>query len=168
MAGGSGTRFVDKLKYVNALHGVTPSSSSPKWVSMKGYNHITAIVTFKNTSTGVTGSAIGLAQATAVAGTSTKVLPFSTMFACIDDSSSVALTQTAVVSNTFTTDATGSKTGFYIIEFDAVESDINNGFDCIQVTTGNAVNATIEVNYILGNTPRYSGSYDAFMNPLAD
>ena len=54
----TGTRLVDRYKAVVGLHAVVPSSASPKWVSTKGYNHITAIITFKNTTT-VTGSAIG-------------------------------------------------------------------------------------------------------------
>jgi hypothetical protein len=85
----SGKRFVDSEKLVMALHGIVPSSSSPKWVSLKDYAHVTAMVSFKNATT-VTGSAIGLAQATAVAGTGTKALAFTTMWANIDDAASVA------------------------------------------------------------------------------
>ena len=163
----SGTRFVDKQKFVRALHAVTPSSASPKWVSLKGYNHIQIIVAFKNATT-VTGSAIGLQQATAVAGTSAKTLAFTTNWSVIDDSSSVALTQNTVSSNTFTTDATNSKSGFYIIEVDADDLDMANGFDCIQATVGNGTATTITVDYILGNVPRYSGGYNSFMDPLSD
>lgn len=162
----AGTRQVDKIKVVPALHAATPSSSSPKWVSLKGYNHLTAIVSFKNATT-VTGSAIGLAQATAVAGTGTKTLGFSTVWANTDDASSVALTETAVVSNTFTTNATNSKTGFYIIEVDADDLDVANGFDCLQVTTGNGTATTIEVTYILSGA-RFSGGPADFADPLAD
>jgi hypothetical protein len=163
---GSGTRFVDKYKFVIALHSVVPSSSTPKWVSLKGYNHVTAIVGFKNATT-VTGSAITLQQATAVAGTSAKALAFDTVWQNVDDASSVALTQMAVTSNAFTTDATNSKSGFYIIEMDADKLDINNGFDCFQVATANATAATLDVYYILG-VPGYGGGYNSFMNPLAD
>jgi hypothetical protein len=161
-----GTRMVDQVKVVVALHAILPSSSSPKWVSLKGYNHLTAIVSFNNATT-VTGSAIGLAQATAVAGTATKVLGFTTMWAQLDDASSAVLTQTAVVANTFTTSAVNSKTGYYIIEVDADTLDIANSFDCMQVTVGNGVANLIEVTYILSG-PRYSGGFNSFMNPLAD
>jgi hypothetical protein len=162
----SGKRFVDAEKLVVALHGIVPSSSSPKWVSLKDFAHVTAIISFKNATT-VTGSAIGLAQATAVAGTGTKVLAFTEMWANIDDAASVAITRTAVVSNTFTTDATNSKTGFYIIEVDTDSLDRDNGFDCFQVTTGNATAATIEVSYILRGA-RYEGKASEFSNPLID
>jgi len=161
-----GTRQVDKIKLVVGLHAVVPSTSSPKWVSLKGYNHLTVIVSFSNATT-VTGSAISLAQATAVAGTATKSLAFTTMFANLDDASSVALTQTAVTSNTFTTLTTNSKTGFYVIEVDADTLDLANGFHCIQAVTGNATAATLEVTYILSGA-RFAGGYNSAMNPLAD
>jgi hypothetical protein len=161
-----GTRLVDRLKFLRALHSVTPSSSSPKWVSLKGFNHITIVVGFKNATT-VTGSAIALAQATAVAGTGTKTLAFTKAWSVVDDASAVALTEMTVASNTFTTDATDSKTGFYIIEVDADDLDINNGFDCIRATAGNATAATITIDYILSGS-RYGGEPGSFANPLAD
>jgi hypothetical protein len=71
------------------------------------------------------------------------------------------------VSNTFTTDATNSKSGFYIIEVDTDSLDRDNGFDCFQVTTGNAVAATIEVSYIL-RAVAYEGKASEFSNPLVD
>lgn len=163
----SGTRLVDKSKVVVALHATTPSSSSPKWISFKGYNHVTAIVSFKNATT-VTGSAITLQQATDVSGTSAKALAFDTNWGTADDSSSVALTKNTVSSNTFTCDNTNSKTGFYIIEVDANTLDMANGFDCFQVACANATAQTLEITYILGNTPRYAGEYSEFANPLAN
>ncbi len=161
-----GTRQVDKVKIVVGLHAVVPSTSVPKWVSLKGYNHITIIVSFNNATT-VTGSAISLAQATAVAGTSTKALAFSKMWANVDDATSVVLTQTAVTSNTFTTGAVNSKKGFYIIEVDADTLDLANGFDCLQAVTGDATAATLEVTYILSGA-RFAGGYNSFMDPIAN
>jgi hypothetical protein len=162
----SGKRFVDSEKLVVALHGIVPSSSVPKWVSLKDFAHVSVIVSFKNATT-VTGSAIGLQQATAVAGTGAKVLAFTEMSAVIDDSASVLLVKTAVVNNTFTTDATNSKSGFYIIEVDADSLDRDNGFDCFQATTGNGTAASIEVSYILRGA-RYEGKASEFSNPLVD
>jgi len=163
----SGTRLVDKYKVVPALHAVTPSSSVPLWVSLKGYNHLTIIVSFVNATT-VTGSAISLAQATAVAGTGTKALAFTTMWACADDSAADTLVQTAVSSNTFTTSAVNSKSGYYMIEVDADTLDLANGFNSVQAVTGNATATTLEVTYVLGSPARYSGGYNSFRNPRAD
>jgi hypothetical protein len=162
----SGKKFVDSEKLVIALHGIVPSSSVPKWVSLKDYAHVTVIVSFKNATT-VTGSAIALQQATAVAGTGAKALAFTEMWAVVDDSATVVPVKTAVVSNTFTTDATNSKTGFYLIEVDTDTLDRDNGFDCFQATTGNGTAATIEVSYIL-RAARYEGKASEFSNPLVD
>lgn len=163
---GSGKSFFNQSKPVVALHGAVPASATPKWVSLKDYAHVTAFITFKNATT-VTGSAIGLAQATAVAGTGTKALAFTEMLANIDDAASAVQTKTAVVANTFTTDATNSKNGYYQIEVDTDSLDRDNSFDCFQVTVGNATAATIEVTYWL-SCPRYGGKGSELSNPLVD
>jgi hypothetical protein len=165
---GVGTRLVDSSKVVVGLHATVPSSASPRWVSMKGYNHLTAIITFQNATT-VTGSVIGFAQAQDVSGTGSTVLQFTNYWACVDDSSSVALTRlNPAGAMSFTTDATNSKSGFYIVEIDVSTLDNNNGFGCIQVTVGNAIATTIEVIYILGENGRYEGDYLSLMDPLAN
>jgi hypothetical protein len=163
----TGTRLVDKWKPVVALHAVVPSSANPKWVSLKGYNHASVIVTFSNTTT-VTGSAIALQQATAVAGTGAKALQFTDYFACIDDSVSVAMTELFAVGGTFTTDPTNSKSGFYVIELDSFMLDDNHGFTCIQATVGNGVATTVEVIYLLGASGRYEAAPESMMDPLAN
>ena len=164
---GSGTRLADKLSFYPAVKGAVPSSATPPYVSLKGYDHIGFLIIFNNATT-VTGSAITLNQATAVAGTSAKALPFTTMFACIDTSASTLFTQMAVTANTFTTDATNSKNGMYLIDVDAITLDLANGFDCVGIGLGNATAATISVIYLLGLSPRFSGGYDSMMNPLVD
>lgn len=163
----SGTRTVDKLKIVPALTSTVPAGSTPTLVSMRGYNHLTAVIVCKNT-TGVTGSAITLAQSKTVAGANSKALGFDTMWASTDIANSVALTETAVSSNTFTTTNTANAVAMYVIEVDAIKMDVANGFDCINVATANATNSTISVTYLMGNVPRYAGGINSFVNPLAD
>ena len=147
-------RLVEMMKFVNGLTMTTPSSTTPTYVSLKDYRHITIVIKVKNATT-VTGSAITLKQATAVAGTSEKALAFTKMWANTDLAADAnALTETAVTSNTFTTGSTNSKNLKYIIEVDAAELDTNNSFDCIRVGTGDATAATLDVEYILSQ-PRY-------------
>ena len=152
---GTGTRTVDKLKIVPALTATTPAASTPTLVSMKGYGHLTAIISVKNAA-GVTGSAITLAQSKTVAGANSKALGLDYMFASTDIANSVALTNTAVTSNTFTTQTVNSKDSLYIIEVDADSLDVANGFDCIAVSTGasNAANLTSAMLFL---EPRYPG-----------
>lgn len=163
----SGTRTVDKYAIVPAIVNKTATSLSPKLVSLKGYNHVTAIVTAVNT-TGVTGSAITLAQSKAVNGANSKALGFDYMFASTDIANSVALTNTAVTSNTFTTANTANGILMYVIEVDAAKLDIANGFNTFNVAAANGTNTTLSITYLLGNVPRFSGGYNSLMDPLAD
>ena len=149
-------RLVDSAKVVTGLAPILPSSSTPDYVSLKDFGHVTAIVIADNATT-VTGSAITLHQATAVAGTAEKALAFSWVYANIDTGAADALTATAVVSDTFTTDATNAKNLLYVIEVDASQLDVSGGFDCFRVGTANATATIVSVIYILSN-PRYAGA----------
>lgn len=162
----SGTRLVDKVKLVTALKPAIPSSASPAYVSLKDYNHLTIVVNVSNATT-VTGSAITLNQATAVAGTSAKALGFTKMWSDIDCAAADALAQVAVVSNTFTTDATNSKVLKYVIEVDAADLDVTNGFNCVQVGVANATAATVSVEYILSGA-RFGGNVALMPSAILD
>lgn len=138
----------EQAKIVQGLAPITPSTSTPDYVCMKNYSKFTAIISVNNGAT-VTGSAITLKQAQAVANTGEKALAFTKMYANVDVANTDALTETAVVSNTFTTATTNSLQTMYVIEVDGSELDTANGFDCIRVGTGNGVNAVTSVVYIL-------------------
>lgn len=139
--------LVEQAKVIAGLAHVTPSSSTPDYVSMKNAEKLTVIVYVKNATT-VTGSAITLKQATAVAGTGEKALAFDKMFANIDTAASDALVETAVTSNTFTTGTVDSKNMLYVMEIRSADLDTANGFDCVRAGTGNATNAGLSVMYI--------------------
>jgi hypothetical protein len=135
-----------------------------KYVSLKGYRRIQIVIDIANGTT-VTGAAVTLKQATAVAGTGEKALAFTRMLANIDTAASQAMVETAVAANTFTTDATNSKNLRYILEVDSESLDVANGFDCIRVDgTGHSATAPrgFVVSYNLFGT-RYSGA-----SPMAD
>jgi hypothetical protein len=138
----------EQAKIVTGLAPITPSSSTPDYVSMKSYGKLTAIISVDNGPT-VTGSAITLKQATAVAGTGEKALAFSKVWANTDVGAGDALTETAVSSDTFTTDTTDSKNLMYVLEVDASDLDLDNDFDCIRVGTADAANTFLSVTYIL-------------------
>ncbi len=165
---GSGTKLVDKKKLVVALHATVPSSTVPKWVSLKGYNHVTAIVSYKNGASGITPVVITLQQATAVAGTGAKALPFTTVFTTIGDAASAVLTSAPVTANAITIDATPSTNGVYIIEIDSWQLDVANKFNSFQVATANGVAQTLEITYVLDAPARFSGEMGSFTNPLTD
>lgn len=142
------SKLVEAFKIVEGLHAVAPSSTTPDYVSLKNAIRLTIIINVKNT-TAVTGSAITLKQATAVAGTSEKALAFSVVHANTDTGAADTLTETTVSSNTFTTANTNSKNLMYVIDVDPSSLDVANSFDCVRLGTGDATNATVTANYII-------------------
>jgi len=152
-------RLVDTAKVVTGFAPGTPSTTTPDYVSMKDWGHLTVLISVDNGNT-VTGSAITLKQDVVVAGSSEKTLAFTKAWRNIDTGASDALTEFTVSSNTFTTDTTNAKNLLYVIEVDAAELDVTNGFDCVRVGTGDAANTVLSVVYILSN-PRYAGASTA-------
>lgn len=152
----------EQAKIVTGFAPAVPSSSTPDYVSLKNYEKLTVIIIADN-ATSVTGSAITLKQATAVAGSGEKALAFDTMYANEDTAAGDTLTETAVSSDTFTTDDTDNKNLLYVIEVDAEDLDTENGFDCVRVGTGNAAASAIGVIYILWGQ-RYSTQPSAIVD----
>ena len=149
---------LDKGKFVTGLAPITPSSSTPDYVSMKAHQKLTVIIIVDNGST-VTGSAITLKQAQDVSGTGEKALEFETVYANEDTGDSDTLVETAVTSDTFTTDDTNTKNLLYVIEVDADQLDADNNFDCVRVGTGDGANMVLCALYYL-HAPRYAPTLD--------
>jgi len=143
---------------------LTTTVGDTKYVSLKLYRRIRITVDIANGTT-VTGSTITLKQATAVAGTNEKALAFTRMLANIDVGAAQTMVETAVTSNTFTTDTTNSKNLRYVIDVDSDALDVAGGFDCIRLDgTGHAATASrgVNVTYDMYG-PRYSGA-----SPMVD
>lgn len=138
-----------KLVHGFAAAVATTATSTADIVSMKNHRKCVAIIQVLNGTT-VTGSAITLLQSTAVAGTSAKALAFTKMWANLDCAATDTLVETAVTSNTFTTDATNAKILQYVIDIDVASMDHANGFDCVQVKCATSVaTLTFSVQYLL-------------------
>lgn len=146
--------LIENVKVVSALPPILPSSASPAWVSLKNYQRAGVLIHALNTTT-VTGSAVALAQATAIAGTGTKALAFTKAWRNIDTAATDTLVEFAVVSNTFTLDTTNSKPLMYFIDVDPASLDVAGGFDCFRVTLANAVAQVVSAQYLLW-TSRYA------------
>ena len=146
---------------------LTSTLGDTTYVSMKGYARAQIIISIADGTT-VTGTAITLKQATAVAGTGEKALAFTRMLANTDYGASKAMTETTVTSNTFTTQTTNSKDSLYIIDIKAEDLDVANGFDCFRVDgTGHAATASrgcVVIYNLYGK--RYSG--DTAVGAIAD
>lgn len=138
----------EQVKIVDGLTQTTPSSSTPDYVSMKGYERLMILIKAKNATT-VTGSAITLKQAQDVGATGEKALSFSKAKRNIDLAAADVLSEFTVSSDTFTTDNTNSKNLMYVIEVKAEDLDVTNGFDCVRLGAGNGTATTLDVTYFL-------------------
>lgn len=157
-------RLIDSVKFIVGANpaALTSTAGDGDYVSMKGYERLTIVVTVLNDTT-VTGGAITLKQATTVAGGGEKPLAFTKMYQNTDTAAGEALTETAVTNNTFTTDATNSKGLLYVIEVASTDLDINNGFDCVRMDSASMANALGCVLYLMSG-PRYTGNITATGN----
>jgi hypothetical protein len=155
--------LIEQAKVVTAVAPVVPSSTTPDYVSLKHFERCTIVICIKNATT-VTGSAITVKQATAVAGTGEKALSFTKAYRNIDTAAAGGdvLTEFAVASDTFTTDATNSKDLLYVIEVDVSQMDYKNGFDCLRLGTGNGTATTVSAVYVL-----WPGKYQKVASPSA-
>jgi len=154
-------RLDEQVTPVVAAAGLllTSTLGDTTYVSLKNHKKIQIIISIADGTT-VTGSTITLKQATAIAGTNEKALAFTRMLANTDYATSKTMVETAVTSNTFTTQTVNSKDSLYIIEVDADALDVANGFDCIRVDgTGHAATSSrgCVVLYNLYGA-RYSGA----------
>ncbi len=149
-------QLVDKAKLVMgcAPAALTSTAGDGDYVSLKNYAKLSIILTILNATT-VTGGTITLKQASAVAGTGEKALALTKMYANVDCAASDTLVETTVSSNTFTTDTTNSKQLMYVMEVDAADLDVANGFDCVRIDSTGMANAVGSVVYVL-HPPRFA------------
>jgi hypothetical protein len=153
--------LIEQAKLVWGAGPQVPSSTTPDYVCLKNYLRAAVLINVRNTTT-VTGSAITLRQASDVSDTGGKTLAFDKVWANLDTTASDTLVETAVTSNTFTTDATNNITAMYVIDVKPEMLDIANGFDCFRAGTGDATNATLAVTYLL-----YPAKYGKATPPTA-
>ncbi len=147
LLGFEGTKLVTGLAPL-----APPSTSRTDIVSLKNYNRCCIVIMVNNTTTGVTGSAIGLTQSQDVSNTAGKTLAFTTAYRslnCGTSGNNDTLSSFAVASNTFTTDATSSVNHLYVIEVNETDLDVANNFDCVTVSLGTGVNCNVSVLFIL-------------------
>ena len=130
------------------------SALAGDYISMKNVEHVTVAVTI--TQGNATPPALTLYQATAVAGTSAKVIAKDVSIYYVADAaaSDVLVKQTSAVD--FTPDA-ALKNKIVLFEVPVETLDMDNGFDCLQVRAGasNAANIISATYWCSGE--RYHG-----------
>jgi hypothetical protein len=160
-----GKNLPEQIQHVHAYGPTTPSTAVPDYISLKHVDAVEVVVQVLNAST-VTGSAITLNQAQAVAATNAKALAFTTYYSCADPANTAVFTKATAASNTFTTANTNTATLIYRIPVDPSSLDRTNGFDCLQVGLANAVNATVVAHYNVVN--KYGGNAATVASVIAD
>jgi hypothetical protein len=164
---GTGVRLLDAYK-VEALLVASAGNTTTLWVDMQLYSHVTFII-IANNSTGVTGAAITVNQASDTLGTGSKALSYNMYFSCTGgfaaQTSASDTWAATTASGTFTTATTASTILAYAIEIQDTDCDLTNNFRTVQVSIASgAVSTTFSVYAVC--YPRYAGKVDALPSAL--
>lgn len=153
-----GSTLADHEDHVLAFGPATVSGASPLYISLANADVVEVVVSGKNGS-GVTGSAITLAQAKSNAGANTKALSFSVHYKNEDatnSSGTSVMSKVNTTNSTFTTVATNSVAYVYRIPVRPAMLDVANGFSYLGVGAANATNTTLSITYRV--IQKYSGA----------
>lgn len=145
-----------ELKLVEAMAPATDAAGrTSDWVSLKNYGM--CFIVFSVTQGNAATIALTPLQATAVAGTGSKVLAnVVPIWSNLDTSLTDTLVRQTDAVN-YTTDA-ALKNKQVVFMIDATQLDVTNSFDCVAFSTGasNAANITSAV-FLLGE-PRFNNA----------
>ena len=104
---------------------ITGAAHTGNHVSLKGYSHLTIVISTGAWAAGT--SEVSLDQSTVVAGTDDKTLGFDFMYTNKDATTTDTLTKTAVVSDVF--DSENIAHEMYINQFPATLLDVDGALD---------------------------------------
>lgn len=158
-------RLTEEAQIAAALLPVNlaTAANDGDWVSLKNYDHL-AIVIIKDGGTAAEDPDFTVQQATSVAGAGAKALNFTR----VDKKQAADVLTvgeftkvTQAASNTYDADGTSAEDEMIVvIEFDAQDLDIANGFDCVrlQIPDVGAAAQLAAAIYILTG-PRYAEQF---------
>jgi hypothetical protein len=156
-------RLVENSQIVSGFLPVDlkTGANTGDYVCLKHYGHC-AVVFFKNAGTAGDDPTITILQATDVANSlsDAKALTFTTIYTKQDTvltaiSEFTKNTQTAA--NTYTDATSAEDAAIWVIEFDAADLDVANGFDCLSASVAD-IGTNVQVGcllYIL-TEPKYA------------
>lgn len=168
------TLLVDTMQIVEGFPTVDLSSGANDgdWINLKDWKHI-AIIFRSGIGTAGQDPTLTIEQATDVSGAGVKALNFTTIYrkqAATDLSAVGAFTKTTqTAANTYTDGDAAEEALIWIVEINADELDINNGFLCIRATIADVGAAAQpgDLLYILSE-PRYAHSAENMPSALVD
>lgn len=136
----------EKVQIVPAIMPVSlaTGANNGDWVSMKNYRRC-AIVFLAGVGAASQDPTITVLQSTGVTGTPSKALNFTR----IDVKQASALTAvgtfttvTQAAANTYTSDTSGETQKLWVVDIKAEDLDVDNGYDCIQVSVADVGTAS--------------------------
>lgn len=163
------------LEKIDLAHGIVPidlgSARSSDIISLKNHGRC-AIVFYKEAGSASEDPTLTLLQATSVAGSSSKAL------SCITEiwtkqgtltSTGTWTKTTQAAANTYVNLTASENEAIWVIDIQADSLDVDNGFDCIQVTIADAgsTNQMGALLFVL-HEPRYGMSAGAGLSSLAN
>ena len=150
-----------KIVLANVPVDINNLAVTGDYVSMKGYGHLTIILQFGANGTGV---ALTLKQATDVTNSLSdeKALSFTKIYANVG-LATTDLTETAVTSDTVTLGS--APNNLYVVEVNARDLDVTNGFDCVRFDYASGAGTTLlSVLYILSEPRHDFNTFNAIVD----
>jgi len=160
------------LEKLDFFHGIVPinlgSARSSDVITLKNFGRV-AIVFYKAAGSASEDPTLTLLQASSITPSNAKALNFTRIDTKQGTLTSVGTwtTTTQAAGNTYTNTTASENEAIWVIDINVEDIDIDNGFDCIQVTIADA-GSTNQLGAVLflGHEPRYalSGGLSAIAN----
>jgi len=155
--------LLDKVQIVSGFLPVDlqDGANTGDVVSMKNYGHLT-VVFFKNVGTAGDDPTLTLLQGTDVAFGTNKALNFTSVWTKQDTvltSTGTFTENTQDAANEFTDDSSAEDAAIWVVEIDAADLDVENGYDCVRASVADVgTNEQLGCLLYLLSEPRYAGS----------
>jgi len=164
------------LEQLQIVEGFMPvdlqdGANTGDYVSLANYKHV-AVVFMSTVGTAGDDPTLTIVQATDVAAGGAKALNFTTIYrkqAAASLASTGAWTKTTqTAANTYTNVTAAEQDLIWVVEFDADELDVDNGFCCIMASVADVGgNAQLGTMFYLLSEPRYAAAPESMLSALA-
>ena len=146
------------------------------YVSLKNYGHVAIHIAFGDGGATTGDISIEVYQATDVSGSDVKALKAlvtGRIYSKTNASTLAAVGQwtaetQATASEIYTDDTSGEKVGELVLEIDASDLDVTNGFDCIRADLGTITSAKLVYGQYILTAPKVGCDPTLMPSALAD
>jgi hypothetical protein len=162
-------RFAEQAQIISGFVPVNlaTAANAGDWVSMKQFQRL-VILFFAAAGTAGDDPTLTVEQASAVAGTGAKALTFTRIDTWQGADLTAVGTPTTVAqtaANTYTDATSAEVQKIWVVEIDAADLDVDNGFDCVRGSIADVgTNAQIGCLLYLGLYSRYAPPASAIVD----